>query len=84
MAVSIITGVVQVNELRNNANLSQGKFVANGWAINSKTNIIDEIAGNLNILPVGAVILSDPDLLDTNMPNAGGQSPTTGGNAEVI
>jgi hypothetical protein len=84
VAVSIITGVLQVNQLRNNANLSQGKFVANAWSIFGKTNVFDQIAGNLNIVPTGAVILGDSDLIDTNIPNAGGQSPVVGGNAEVI
>ena len=84
MAVSIITGVLQVNQIRNNATLNQGKIVANAWGYTQKTNTVAQIAGNLNFIPSGAVILSDPDLLDTNIPNAGGQSPTTGGNAEVI
>jgi hypothetical protein len=84
VAVSIITGALQVNQLRNNANLSQGKFVANAWSIFGKANTIAQIAGNLNFIPSGAVILSDSDLLDTNIPNAGGQSPVVGGNSEVF
>lgn len=85
MAVSILTGVIQINQLQNNANMSQGKAVANGWAITSKVNLTSgQVAGNLNLIPAGANILIDPDLLEMNIPNNGGQSPTTGGNAEVV
>jgi len=85
VAVSILTGAIQINSLRNNANVYQGKTVANAWSITSKTNFaFGQLNGNFNLIPAGVNILNDSDLLDTNIPNAGGQSPTAGGNAEVV
>ncbi|OPY58283.1 MAG: hypothetical protein A4E55_01010 [Pelotomaculum sp. PtaU1.Bin035] len=85
MAVSIINGAIQVNEYRNNANINQGKTVANAWSFWSKGNTsIGPIAGNLNLITSGANIIFDNDLFDMNIPNAGGQSPVIGGNAEVV
>lgn len=85
MAVSILTGAIQINSLRNNANVYQGKTVANAWSHTSKTNFVfGQIDGNFNLTPTGVNILNDSDLLDTNIPNNGGQSPVTGGNAEVV
>ncbi|MDF9407987.1 hypothetical protein L7E55_06375 [Pelotomaculum isophthalicicum JI] len=85
MAVSILNGAIQVNEFRNNANLNQGKAVANAWSFWSKANTsVGPVPGNLNLITSGANIIIDNDLFDMNVPNAGGQSPVTGGNAEVI
>ncbi|MCL6635132.1 MAG: hypothetical protein K6T29_05110 [Peptococcaceae bacterium] len=82
MAVAIFTGGIQVNQFRNNASMNQGKNVENGWDYISKTNIvIGQIAGNANFIPSGGNLLIDPDLIDNNLPNAGGQSPNSGGNA---
>ncbi len=86
MAVCIFNGFIQVNQLRNNASLNEGKNVANGWGYYSKTNIsVGQIAGNINFIPSAGNLLNDCDIVDTNIPNAGGQSPiTASGNAEVI
>lgn len=85
MAVSIITGVIQVNQFYNNANMVQGKAALNAWDFVSKINLtFGQISGNLNLIPSGLNVLSDPDLIETNIPNNGGQSPVIGNNAEVV
>ncbi|MCL6635131.1 MAG: hypothetical protein K6T29_05105 [Peptococcaceae bacterium] len=85
MAVAIFNGVIQVNQFRGNSPLNQGKNVENGWEHIAKGNfIVAQIAGNLNLNPSVANILLDPDLIDNNLPNVGGQSPNIGGNAEVL
>lgn len=85
MAVSIITGVIQVNEFRNNSIMSQGKGVANGWSYVNKMNLaVGQVAGNMNLIPSGVNLIIDPDLFDANLPNSGGQSPPIGGVSEVV
>jgi len=72
MAVGIVTGFIQVNTLRTNATLSQGKNVLDSWAMNSKTNTaLGEVSGNINLVPIGANILIDPDCIDTTIMDNG-------------
>ncbi|SFR08714.1 hypothetical protein [Desulfoscipio geothermicus] len=85
MAVSVITGGIQVNSIRNNSKLNQGKNVSNGWSITTKTNLcVGEVGGNLNLIPSGVNILKDCDLLDGPTNNTIGPSPTGGSVVEVI
>jgi len=86
MAVGILNGCIKVNSIRNNSHLNQGKSVANGWSITEKTNfMIGQIAGNLNLIPSGVNILSDPDLDDSPEVNTiASSTPTGGSNFEVV
>lgn len=73
MAVSIISGLNQANEIRNNATWSQGKIVIQDWSYYSKRNIVlGETPGNLNLFVTGVNILADTDLVDTAIPNVFG------------
>ncbi len=66
MAVLIINQVTQVNQFRNNANMFQGKGVADGYTLNTKGNFsVGQIAGNFNTFFVGANVIIDPDITDT-------------------
>ncbi|GBF32041.1 hypothetical protein DCCM_0232 [Desulfocucumis palustris] len=79
MEMLICNGSIHINEIRNNAGMSQGKNIANGWSYYSKTNsAIGQIAGNRNTLPTGLNFLNDCDYFDTIMTNAGGNSSTSG------
>jgi len=85
MAVILWVGFMQVTELRNNASLNQGKQVQNGWTMFTKANDnIAQVNGNFNIVPSAVNILCDPDFIDLNQPNAGGQSPVVGNNLEAV
>lgn len=85
MMVSVVNGAIQINQIRNNSLFNQGKLVANSWAYYNKSNMsVGQIAGNLNVITSGLNILCDPDAIDNNLPNAGGQSPTVGGNTEAF
>lgn len=73
MAVAIVNGIIQINQFRTNATMSQGKNVIDNWTLNGKTNIvIGQIAGNFNFFPTGANILNDPSVVDNPI-----FSPTT-------
>lgn len=66
MAVLIINQVTRVNEFRNNANMFQGKGVANGYTLNTKGNFsVGQIAGNFNSFFSWANAIFDPDVTDT-------------------
>ncbi len=66
MAVLIINQVTQVNQFRNNANMFQGKGVANGYTLNTKGNFsVGQIAGNFNAFFIGANVIFDSDITDT-------------------
>ncbi|MGB9792053.1 MAG: hypothetical protein ACPLTR_05685 [Thermacetogeniaceae bacterium] len=66
MAVLIINQFTQVIQFRNNANMFQGKGVANGYTLNTKGNFsIGQIAGNFNAFFSWASVLFDPDVSDT-------------------
>lgn len=83
--VNVTTGAVQINQLNTNSNFNQGDLVANGSSIFSKTNaMITQIGGNFNMITSGINFVFDPDALDYNLPNAGGQSPPMGGIAQVL
>jgi len=71
MAVLIVNGITQVNQFRTNANMFQGKGVANGWTMNAKSNFgIGQVAGNFNSFITGTIITNDPDLVDTPIADA--------------
>lgn len=85
MAVALWVGFIQVNEIRNNSSLNQGKQVQNAWTLYTKGNDnIAQVNGNFNLVPSGVNIVNDCDLLDMNQPNAGGQSPVVGNNIEAV
>lgn len=85
MAVAIVSGVNQVNEVRNNGAWSQGKNVIQGWYLYSKRNLaLGETPGNLNLFFTGVNVLCDTDLADTTIPNAFGVSSNAGAVPEVV
>ncbi|KNZ70442.1 hypothetical protein Tfer_0623 [Thermincola ferriacetica] len=85
MAVAIITGFNQINQLRNNANLSQGKGVFDSWTYMAKANIsVGQVAGNLNTFPTGVNLINDVDLIDSVITDAGLKSPVGPSIIEVI
>jgi len=85
VAVLFSNCIIQINELRNNAIFAQGKTVANAWALVGKTNIvIGQIAGNLNVFPACANLMSDTDVAEMFMPNQGAFSPTSGAIPEAL
>ncbi|MCG8402677.1 MAG: hypothetical protein MJA84_13975 [Firmicutes bacterium] len=86
MAVAIINGgIIKVNSLSNNSFMNQGKNVANGWTFIAKTNFsIGLIGGNLNWVPSGVNIISDPDFKDAPQNNSLLGGDTEGANLEVI
>lgn len=86
MAVAIFNGgIIQVNSLHNNSFMSQGKNVANGWSYIAKTNSsVGHISGNLNRVPSGVNIITDPDILDTPQSNSILGGDTKGSNLEAI
>lgn len=85
MAVGIWVGAIQIAEIRNNANLMQGKQVQNAWSMIAKSNFaIGQVNGNFDIVPSGVDIVNDCDVIDMNIPNAAGQSPVLGNNLEVM
>lgn len=85
MAVGVWFGAMQIGEIRNNANLLQGKQVMNGWAQYAKTNDnIAQVNGNFNIVPSGINIVNNCNFIEMFFPNPGGQSPVLGNNIEVV
>lgn len=85
MAVAILNGFVQVNVIRDNGAVSQGKNANNAWGIFTKTNYsLSQTGGNLNLLTVVSNIIFDPDVIDNAMTNAGGNSPVAGPITELI
>ncbi len=85
MAVLFSNGIIQINELRNDAVFSQGKTVADGWSFIGKTNIaVGQVPGNFNVFPAGVNFLLDSDLSDMLVPNAGVLSPTVGSIPEAL
>ena len=85
MAVLATNCIIQINELRRNAMLAQGKTVANSWAFTGKTNIVvGENPGNLGVYLSCANLLNDSDVTDLFIPNQGAASPTVGSVAELV
>ncbi len=85
MAVWVWVGAIQIGEIRNNSSLNQGKQVQNAWTLFTKGNDnIAQVNGNFNLVPSGVNIVNDCDLIDFNLPNAGGQSPALGSNIEAV
>ncbi len=76
MAVAIISGFNQINEIRNNSNWSQGKGAFNSWTYMAKLNAnVGQIAGNLNTFPTGVNFINDLDLIDTTLTEASFKPP---------
>ncbi len=85
MAVGIWVGAIQIGEIRNNANMMQGKQVQNGWTQYAKSNFtIGQVNGNFNIVPSVVDIVNDLDVIDMNIINPGDLSPSVGNNIEAF
>lgn len=85
MEITIYNGGIQINVIRNNGAVNQGKNVANSWQYYAKANYcIGQVAGNLNIIPVANNFLNDTDLIDADFHNAAAFSPVGGSIIERI
>ncbi len=85
MAVFVINGAVQIIQIRNNSFFNQGKTIADGQGYYAKVNLsAGQVAGIANFFPSGVNIISDSDIMDIPMPNAGALSPSAGTIAEIF
>jgi len=85
MELVIYNGKIQINVIRNNGAVNQGKNLVNGWKFYTKANYcIGQVAGNLNMIPVANNLLNDADLVDADFHNAGALSPVSGNIIERI
>ena len=79
MEIVIYNGGIQINTVRNNGAVNQGKSVVNGWEYYTKANYcIGQVAGNFNMIPIANNFLNDADLIDSDFHNAGAFSPVGG------
>ncbi len=69
----IIIGQVQINDIRNNANLMHGDNSLRGWRTHAKTNYsLGRVNGDANLVACRLNYLSDPDCIDMQVTTGAG------------
>jgi hypothetical protein len=69
---AIIIGQVQINDIRNNANLLSGDNTQRGWRSHSKINYsLGRVNGDANLINSRLNYLSDPDCIDVQITTHG-------------
>ncbi len=62
---AIVIGQIQINDIRNNANLLSGDNTQRGWRSHSKINYsLGRVNGDANLVNSRLNYLSDPDCID--------------------
>jgi hypothetical protein len=62
---AVVIGQVQINNIRNNANLMSGDNTSGGWRTHTKTNYsLGRVNGDANLINSRLNYLSDPDCID--------------------
>lgn len=81
----IIIGQIQINDIRNNANLLSGENSQRGWRSHSKINYsLGRVNGDANLIDSRLNYLSDPDWIDMQVtaPRSGEEQTVSSPDAE--
>jgi hypothetical protein len=71
---AIFIGQVQINDIRNNANLLNGDNIQRGWRTHSKINYsLGRVNGDANLVASRLNYLSDPDGIDMSVTSSGSE-----------